>query len=261
MSRLMLQKTKSFNKAKTWFLALALLLVSASGQLQAAEIRVAVASNFATTMTTIVKKFEQQTEHKVVLIFGSTGKHYAQIKHGAPFAAFFAADARRPKLLEKQKAIIAGSRFTYAVGKLVLWSPTVGYIDKAARVLHIGGFHHLAIANPKLAPYGKAAEEILREEGLWKQLKGRLVRGENIGQTFQFVHSGNAELGFVAYSQIKQPGRQIEGSFWKVPQALYTPIKQQAVLLKDTEAARMFLKFMRSDEVLSILRDYGYEEL
>ena len=240
-------------------LLLALLLVSLSGQLQADEIRVAVASNFVQAMTAIAEKFEKNTGHKVVLVFGSTGKHYAQIKNGAPFDAFFAADVRRPELLEKEGNIIAGSRFTYAIGKLVLWSPKVGYVDQQAGVLQTDGFRYLAIANPKLAPYGKAAEEVLISKGLWDQFKGRLVRGENIGQTFQFVHSGNAELGFVAFSQIKYPGRRVDGSFWKVPQELYTLIEQQAVLLNDTVAANNFLQFMRSEAILTVLQDYGYQ--
>jgi len=195
----------------------------------------------------------------VTPIFGSTGKHYAQIKNGAPFDAFFAADVRRPEHLEKEGVALPGSRFTYAVGKVVLWSPRTGYVDPQASVLERGEFHHLAIANPKFAPYGKAAQEVLQERGLWGRLSGRLVRGENIGQTFQFVNSGNAELGFVAYSQVKRPNQPIEGSFWEVPQALYTPIEQQAVLLKDNEVARAFLSFVRSDEALKIIRDHGYE--
>jgi molybdate transport system substrate-binding protein len=194
-----------------------------------------------------------------MLIFGSTGKHYAQIKNGAPFDAFFAADVRRPELLEKEGVALPGSRFTYAIGKLVLWSPKTGYVDPDASILERGEFHHLAIANPKLAPYGKAAQEILQALGLWDRHSGRLVRGENIGQTFQFVDSGNAEFGFVAYSQVKHPNQPIKGSFWEVPQSLYTPIKQQAVLLKDKEAARVFLSFVRSDEALKIIHDYGYD--
>ncbi len=238
---------------------LTLLLVSASAQLQADEIRLAVASNFAHAMVTIAKKFEEDTEHKATLVFGATGKHYAQIKNGAPFDAFFAADERRPELLEKEGNIIAGSRFTYAIGKLVLWSPKANYIEPEARILHTDKFRHLAIANPKLAPYGKAAQEVLIGKGVWDKLKKRLVRGENIGQTFQFVHSGNAKLGFVAYSQVKRPGQPIKGSYWKVPQELYTPIKQQAVLLNDTAAVRAFLEYMRGKEVLAILHGYGYE--
>jgi molybdate transport system substrate-binding protein len=195
----------------------------------------------------------------VTLIFGSTGKHYAQIRNGAPFDAFFAADRRRPELLEEEGVALPGTRFTYALGKIVLWSPERGVVDPEARVLERGEFRHLAIANPKLAPYGKAAEEVLQARGVWARLRGRLVRGENVGQAFQFVKSGNAELGFVAYSQLKRANQPIEGSLWNVPRALYTPIEQQAVLLKDSVAARGFLSFVRSDEALTIIGDYGYQ--
>ncbi len=225
------------------------------------EIRVAVASNFSHAMTVIAGRFEANTGHPVVLSFGSTGKHYAQIVNGAPFDAFFAADAGRPERLEEEGVAVAGSRFTYALGKLVLWSRKKGYVDPDAAVLK-RGFHRMAVANPKLAPYGKAAEEILRTLGLWETLSPRIVRGENISQTYQFVYTGNAELGFVAYSQIIRPGQstaeQIEGSFWEVPQTLYSPIEQQAVLLTDNETVRDFLSYVRSEEVLKIIRDSGY---
>jgi len=222
------------------------------------EIRVAVASNFAEPSKVISKRFERQTGHKVTLVFGSTGKHYAQIKNGAPFEAFLAADAHRPKLLEDQGVALPGSRFTYATGRIVLWSPTAGYIDATGQILAHGNFRYLAIASPKLAPYGKTAQEVLQARGLWDSLQRRMVRGENIGQTFQFVKSGNAELGFVAYSQVKRPDQPMEGSYWEVPQALYVPIEQQAVLLKDDAAARAFLEFIRSDAALAIIRGYGY---
>jgi molybdate transport system substrate-binding protein len=240
-------------------LLLAATMMLAPGQTIAEEIRVAAASNFTDAITSIAKRFEATTNHKVTLIFGSTGKHYAQIKNGAPFDAFFAADVRRPELLEKESVALPGSRFTYAVGKVVLWSPKTGYVDPEGRILERGEFRYLAIANPKLAPYGKAAQEILQARRLWGRLSGRLVRGENIGQTFQFVKSGNAELGFVAYSQVKRPNQSIEGTFWEVPQALYTSIEQQAVLLKDSVAARAFLSFVRSREALKIIHDYGYD--
>ena len=230
-----------------------------AGRSMAETTRVAVASNFTDAISSIVERFETSTGHKVTLSFGSTGKHYAQIRNGAPFDAFFAADRRRPELLEEEGVALPGTRFTYAVGKLVLWSPGRGVVDPQARVLERGEFRHLAIANPKLAPYGRAAEEVLRARGLWARLSGQLVRGENIGQTFQFVKSGNAELGFVAYSQLKRPNQPIEGSYWNVPQALYTPIEQQAVLLKDSETARSFLSFVRSAEAVTLIREYGYE--
>ncbi len=236
-----------------------LLLAIVHSQSLAGEILVAAASNFSGALTTLSEHFEENTSHKVTLIFGSTGKHYAQIKNGAPFDAFFAADIHRPELLEKEDLVLPGSRFTYALGKVVLWSPKKGFVDSKARVLNRAEFRHLAIANPNLAPYGKAAQEVLEARGLWKSLRDRLVRGENIGQAFQFIKSGNAELGFVAYAQVKRPNQRIEGSFWDVPQALYTPIEQQAVLLVDSEVARAFMLFVRSDEALKIIREYGYD--
>ncbi len=234
------------------------MMVLASGQAAAEEIRVAVASNFANVIKILSAQFEAATGHKVTLIYGSTGKHYAQIRNGAPFDAFFAADIKRPELLEKAGFALPGSRFTYARGKVVLWSPRAGYIGTEGEVLAKGAFTYLAIANPGLAPYGKAAEEVLRARGLWDELNTRVVRGENIGQAFQFVKSGNAELGFVAYSQVRRPGHPVEGSWWEVPQALYTPVDQQAVLLKESAVARAFLSFVKSDESRALVREFGY---
>jgi molybdate transport system substrate-binding protein len=223
------------------------------------EIHLAVASNFAETMTVITKQFENKTNHTVNLTFGSTGKHYAQIINGASFDAFFAADTSRPKRLENEAIALPDSRFTYAIGKLVLWSPKLNYVDSQGKILEHGTFRYLAIANPKLAPYGKAAQQILQYRGLWTTFRKRLVRGENIGQTYQYVMSGNAELGFVAYSQVKRPDHPLTGSVWEVPNNLYTPIKQQAVLLKDNAVAREFLLFIRSEEILKIIHEYGYD--
>ncbi|MGH8558098.1 MAG: molybdate ABC transporter substrate-binding protein [Methylococcales bacterium] len=223
------------------------------------EISVAVASNFTDAIKTIAARFEADTAHKVTLIFGSTGKHYAQIKNGAPFDAFFAADVERPELLEKEGLASPGSRFIYAVGKIVLWSPRAGYVDSQGKVLQQQPFRYLALANPELAPYGKAAREVLQAYGVWDALQERIVRGENIEQTYQFVDSGNAELGFVAYSQIRRPGHPVAGSFWEVPQSLYSPIEQQAVLLKDREAARAFLSFVKGDESRTIIQGFGYD--
>ena len=237
----------------------ALVLAGGTGAVLGDEIRVAVASNFSDAIKAAVDVFEKETGHQVILIFGSTGKHYAQIRNGAPFEAFFAADAARPALLESEGVAQAGSRFTYAVGKVVLWSPDPDFIDAGADVLVEGGFRHLAMANPKLAPYGKAAEEVMRRKGVWDDLQTRTVRGENIGQAFQFVKSGNAELGFVALSQITQPGKAIAGSLWRPPQALYTPIEQQAVLLRENPAARQFLAFMQTDAAVKIIESYGYD--
>lgn len=228
--------------------------VSASGQ-----IHVAVASNFNQAIRQISERFGETTGHEVVLSFGSTGKLYAQIRNGAPFHAFLAGDTERPVRLEEEGLSEPGSRFTYAVGSIVLWSPRAGFVDSDANILETGRFRHLALANPKLAPYGKAAREVLQARGLWESLQNRMVRGENIGQTFQFVASGSAELGFVALSQIKRPDRPVDGSYWEAPQMLYTPIKQQAVLLKSNDpVARAFLSFMKKDESLQIIQGFGY---
>ncbi len=236
----------------------ACLLALGTGQIMAGEIRIAVASNFSGAIKLISQRFEAETGHKIKLSFGSTGKHYAQIRNGAPFHAFFAADSKRPQLLEQQGLIIPGSRFTYAIGKLVLWSPKPGYVDPDLKVLEHGTFRHLALANPKLAPYGKAAQEVLQSKKLWNRLRKQMVRGENIGQTFQFVKSGNAELGFVAHSQVKHPGQPTSGSIWVISQPLYTPITQQAVLLQDSPTAREFMQFIRSQQSLEIIQAYGY---
>ena len=251
-------RNSSLNKPVISLLVMASILSLAAGQAMAGEIKLAVASNFASAITAIAERFEANTGHKVKLIFGSTGKHYAQIRNGAPFDAYFAADARRPDLLEQEGLALPGTRFTYAIGKVILWSPVTAYVDEQAKVLEQREFRHLAIANPKLAPYGRAAREVLQARGLWDSLRGSMVRGENIGQTFQFVKSGNAELGFVAYAQVKQPGQPMQGSWWEVPQALYTPIEQQAVLLREGEAARAFMSYIQSDEALEIIQDYGY---
>lgn len=240
-------------------ISLVLVLAGGTGALRADEIRVAVASNFSDAIQAVAEVFEEETGHQVILVFGSTGKHYAQIRNGAPFAAFFAADARRPELLEAEGVARPGSRFTYAVGKVVLWSPDPDLIDSSASVLVDGGFRYLAMANPKLAPYGEAAEQIMRTKGVWDGLQNRIVRGENIGQTFQFVKSGNAELGFVALSQVMKPGATIAGSFWRPPQALYTPIEQQAVLLEENPAARQFLAFMQTRAAVNIIESHGYD--
>jgi len=230
----------------------------------AEELRVAVASNFYSTIKVIAEQFELKTadssdqQHKVILIPGSSGKHYAQIINGAPFDIFFSADTERARLLEQSERTESGTRFTYALGKLILWSPMDNYVDLKGEVLKSKDFRYLAIANPKLAPYGKAAEEVLKSLNIWTDLGGRIVRGENIAQTFQFVSSGNAKLGFVAHSQIKSSDLSISGSFWEVPQSIYRPIEQQAVLLRDSSLAREFLSFVKSDESLSIIYESGY---
>jgi molybdate transport system substrate-binding protein len=233
-------------------------VLSLPGQSKAAEIRVATASNFRNAMSELVRVYEHETGQRVVAVYGSTGKHYAQIINGAPFEAFFAADARRPERLEEDGYALPGSRFTYATGKLVLWSPQPGYVDEKGHILKQAGFRHLAMANPRLAPYGAAAREVLESFGLWLKLGPKLVMGENIGQAFLFVQSRNAELGFVAWSQLVSNSSTAQGSFWRVPENLYRPIEQQAVLLKDSEASRTFMSFIRGQEAAKIIQAHGY---
>ncbi|MCB1759888.1 MAG: molybdate ABC transporter substrate-binding protein [Gammaproteobacteria bacterium] len=234
------------------------LLLATAGNAGAATLRVAVASNFSQTAKQLVERFQNESGHRVLLSPGATGKHYAQIRNGAPFDAFLAADSDRPRLLEQQGLALPGSRFTYAQGRLLLWSPDSELIDPEGKVLQNGTFRHLAIGNPRLAPYGRAGWQTLERLELAKALAGRLVRGENIGQTFQFVASGNAELGLIALSQVRRPGEEIPGSFWLVPEHLYDPIEQQAVLLRESEAARDFFAFLRSEQAKRLLQAFGY---
>ena len=228
------------------------------------EIKIAVASNFYPTMKELVTHFESitpnsDTTNNIVLISGSSGKHYAQILNGAPFDLFFSADKLRPNMLEKEEVFNNQSRFTYALGKLVLWSPFNEYVDSDGQVLYSDDFRFLAIANPKIAPYGVASKETLTSMNLWQDMEEKLVRGENIAQTFQFAKSGNAKLGFVSYSQILSLNSSSEGSYWLVPQDMYQPIEQQAILLKDSSLGKDFLSFIMSDEALDIIKRNGYD--
>lgn len=240
--------------------ALLVLLVSASAL--ADEVQVAVAANFTAPMKLIAAEFEKETGHQAVLSFGATGKLYAQIMNGAPFDIFLAADNERPAKLEKEGAAVAGSRFTYATGRLVLWSPKPGTVDEQGEVLKTGNFKHLAIAAPKLAPYGAAAMETLTRLGLLASLEPKLVQGESIGQTLSFISTGNAELGFVALSQVVEGGKIKTGSGWIVPAKLYSPIRQDAVLLKRAsqhKAASLLLSFLKTDKAKAVIRSFGYE--
>lgn len=213
-------------------------------------------------MQKIAAEFEKESGHKAALSFGSTGKFYAQIRNGAPFELFLAADDETPARLEREGMVVAGSRFTYAIGQLALWSARPGYVDDKGEVLKKGAFDHLAIANPRLAPYGAAAVEVLTKMGLLARLEGRFVQGENIAQTFQFVSTGNAELGFVALSQVYADGKLKTGSAWIVPASLHGPIRQDAVVLirgKDNPAAAALVKFLKSDKARAVIRSYGYD--
>ena len=233
----------------------------AAGWADAEEIQVAVAANFTAPMQKISADFEQATGDKVTLSFGATGKFYAQIKNGAPFDILLAADDETPARLEKEGAAVPGSGFTYAMGKLVLWSSKPGVVDDQGSVLKKGDFQHIAIANPKLAPYGSAAIETLTKLGLLTATQPKFVQGEDIAQTYQFVSTGNVALGFVAYSQVLKNGKLAGGSVWVVPASLYPPIRQDAVLLthgKDKSAALALLKYLRSDQAKAIIKSYGY---
>lgn len=230
-----------------------------SGVSVAEEIRVAVASNFTHALEALSNQFESLTGHRVVLIVGSTGQHYAQIKNGAPFDAFFAADTVRPELLDAEGIALPGTRFTYATGKLVLWSPDGDHVEDALDTLQQGEFRYLAIANPKLAPYGEAAREVLQAQGIWDDVRSKMVWGQNIGQAYQFVQSRSAEIGFVAYSQLNAREEDVPGSFWEIPQSLYTPIQQQAVLLTENETAREFWRYVKGYNAQQIIRKHGYE--
>jgi len=227
---------------------------------QADEVSVAVAANFTDATRDIVPLFERTTGHKVKVSFGSTGKLFSQIEHGAPFEVFLAADSKRPKKAEEDDLAVAGTRFTYAMGKLALWSPKSDVFSDAEAYLKAATFNRVAIANPKTAPYGLAAQQVMAHLGLWKGLQAKLVRGDSIAQTFQFVATGNAEAGFVALSQVKA-WKERKGSVWAVPQDYYSPIEQQAVLLKkgsDKPAARAFLEFLKGAEARAVITGYGY---
>jgi molybdate transport system substrate-binding protein len=223
------------------------------------ETTVAVAANFIGPAEELAAEFGRRTGHRVILSSGSTGKHFAQITHGAPFTAFLAADEARPLRLEQEGRAVAGSRFTYAVGRVVLWSADPALVDTLGAVLNRGDFQHLALANEKLAPYGEAAVQIMRALGQWERLQPRLVRGETISQAFQFVQSGNARLGFVALSQVRALPADRPGSAWMVPARLHRPIRQQAVLLTDDPVARAFLEFLKSPAARDIITAYGYD--
>jgi len=236
---------------------LLLCLVLSVQTASADEVQVAVAANFSLPMQAMAAGFERETGHKLVVSVGSTGKFYAQIKNGAPFEVVLAADAETPAKLEREGFGVSGSRFTYAVGKLVLWSAKAGYVDDRGEVLKRGEFNHLAIASPKVAPYGAAAMEVLTQLGLVERLQPKLVQAENIGQAHQFVASGNAELGFVALSQVIKG----EGSGWLVPDHLYQPIRQEALLLipgRDKPGAVALMQYLGQDQARAVIRSFGY---
>ena len=240
--------------------ALSLLAAIASPAI-AAEVHVAVAANFTAPVQAIAAEFEKDTGNKVVASFGATGQFYAQIRNGAPFEVFLAADDSTPAKLEAEKAVVPGSRFTYATGKLALWSAKEGYVDDKGEVLKKNEYAHLSIANPKTAPYGLAATQVLAKLGLTQTVASKLVEGQNISQAYQFVASGNAELGFVALSQIYKDGKISGGSAWVVPDNMHEPIKQDAVILdkgKDNPVARQFVDYLKGPKAAAVIKAYGY---
>ena len=236
-------------------------LVGLSFPCQAAEVNAAVAANFAAPMQRIAMAFEQETGHKAILSFGSTGNLYAQIRNGAPFQILLSADSQTPAKLESEGLGLTGSRFTYAVGTLVLWSKQPGFVDEKGDVLRVGKFERIAIANPKLAPYGVAALQTLTQLGVLSSVQPKLVQGENIAQAFQFVATENAQLGLVALSQVMVDGKIAQGSAWIVPSKLHAPIAQDAILLvkgRDNPAAAALMRYLQSDRAKAIMFSYGY---
>lgn len=230
---------------------------------KADQVLVAVAANFATPLQEICDAFAKDTQHKAVITSGATGKLYAQVQNGAPFELMVSADSKTPTKMVEEKLAVAGTQFTYAVGKLVLWSAEAGKVDQDGKILESGAFKHLAIANPKTAPYGQAAMEVLKLHQLDTKLQPKIVQGESIAQTKMFVDSGNAELGFVALSQVYKDGKIAKGSAWLVPADSYQPIYQDAVLLNKglkNPAAQALLDYLKSAKAKAIIERYGYAQ-
>ena len=248
-----------------WFkttLAVSVLSLTGISMAWAGEVQVAVAANFTKPMEKIAEDFFKATDHKAVLSFGATGKFVEQIKQGAPFEVLLAADQKNPIKLENEQLAVPKSRYTYAIGKLVLWSAKPDLVDDKGNVLKTGGFEHIAIADPKTAPYGKAAMNVMEKLGALDALKPKMVQGESIAQAKEFVSSGNAELGFVALSQVIKDGKIAEGSGWMVPQDLYAPLYQDAILLKTGEnnvAAKALMDYLKTEPAQAVIKAYGYE--
>jgi molybdate transport system substrate-binding protein len=248
---------------KTPALIFSLLALALSARAWADDVSVAVAANFTAPMKLIAADFEKDSGHKAQLSFGTVGKFFAQMKNGAPFEVLISADQETPDKLVAEGLALANTRHTYAIGKLVLWSARAGYVDARGDVLRKGEFKHLALANPKLAVYGAAGQEAMRRLGVLDAVQPRIVLGENITQTYQFVVSGNAELGFVALSQIiGKDGAIDKGSAWMVPADLYPPLKQDAIVLtpgKGKAAALALVNYLKTEKARTIIRSFGYE--
>ena len=254
--------SRRFMGTQTALTALLLVTVTWSAPAISAQAQIAVAANFAAPMQAVAERLTRATGHTLRITQGSTGKLYAQIQNGAPFDAFLAANTEAPEQLERDAMAVPGSRFTYATGKLVLWSASPGRVDAAGAVLQNPDLGKVAYANPKTAPYGLAALQVMRALGLNERLAPRLVMGESIGQTYTFVHSGNADVGFVALSQVLENGQLKTGSLWQVPQNLYEPIQQDAVLLQrgaHNPAALALMRLLKSPEIRALIQSHGYE--
>ncbi len=239
-----------------------LLMMAAAMAASAENVSVAVAANFKEPLQEIAAKFQHATGHTVSISSESSGKIVSQIKNGASYDIFLSADETKPIKLEKEGAIVPGSRFTYAIGKLALWSAKPNYVDSKGYVLKTGSYSHVAIADPKLAPYGLAAIQTLQKLGLSSVVNDKLVVGKNIGTTFGYIQTGNAELGFVALSQIYKNGKLTHGgSYWQVPSSYYKPIRQDAVLLlagQHNAAAVALMKYLKSPAAHKVMKAYGY---
>ncbi len=247
--------------ALLWGLALAPVVPRNAG---AAELHVAVAANFSGPLQKLAPLYQQSSGNQLVISSGSSGQLYTLIKQGAPFDLFLSADVDKPQQLERESFTVAGSRFVYAIGTLVLWSPQPGLIDSAGKVLQAQHYRFISIANPQTAPYGKAAQQVLTRLGLWDPLNQakKIVVGENITQTWQFAATGNVDLAFVALSQVLDADGRISGSSWRPPQDLYDPIEQAAVALsgsRQQSAALAFLTWLRTDlSALAVVHAAGY---
>ena len=248
-----------FNLRRLLTLTAALALSAAA---QAEVVQIAVAANFTAPARALAEIFARTTGHEAKLSFGATGAFYTQIKNGAPFDVFLSADNERPEMLERDGLAQPGTRFTYATGKLVLWSVKADRVDARGEVLRSADLGKVAYANPKTAPYGEAALQVMQRLGLRAAVAPKLVQGESIGQTFAFVKTGNADVGFVALSQVLQGGRLKEGSMWMIPQAHYEAIRQDAVILKkgaNNEAAQALVRLLQSPNIKDLIRSYGYD--
>ncbi|WP_299082256.1 molybdate ABC transporter substrate-binding protein [uncultured Paraglaciecola sp.] len=246
-------------KIRNWLGAL--ILSGAALNLEAKTVHIAVAANFNKTMQSLVTAFEKTSEYRIVMSVGSSGKFYAQLKHGAPYELFFSADQAKPAALQRDGLVSRGSRFTYAIGRLALWSAHPDFLNKIEQKLQQGAFNKLALANPKLAPYGEAAVAVLDNLGLTTATQANWVIGENVAQSYQFVDSGNADLGFVALSQLLGAKRVPQGAYWIVPIAMHPAIKQDVVVLKraaQSQGAKAFLDFLHSTKAAAIIAEYGY---